>query len=88
VLSPLQFSAILLLLQQQQPLALAQLDHILAVFAQALSSTKEHGADVYFPNGDSQLTQENAAKLVEVVKALAATQPDKVQQAGLAPFLQ
>ncbi|GAA5849155.1 hypothetical protein JCM8547_006464 [Rhodosporidiobolus lusitaniae] len=84
------FNAILTLLQQQHPLALAQLDHILSVFARALASTRDAdtGAQVWYPNGESQLMEENAKKLVEVVKALAASQPEKVQQAGLAPFLQ
>ncbi|GAA6036695.1 hypothetical protein JCM8097_003433 [Rhodosporidiobolus ruineniae] len=82
-------TALLFLLQQQHPLALSHLDHLLGVFARALQSTREaDGSRVFFPNGDAQLSEENAAKLVEVVKALAASQPDKVQQAGLAPFLQ
>ncbi|BGP17525.1 hypothetical protein JCM10213v2_005558 [Rhodosporidiobolus nylandii] len=81
-------NALLSLLQQQHPLALANLDHILAVFASALASTRVDGATVFYPNGDAQLTEENAAKVVEIVKALAASQPEKVQQAGLAPFLQ
>ncbi|GAA5827495.1 hypothetical protein JCM11251_003835 [Rhodosporidiobolus azoricus] len=82
------FNAVVSLLQQQHPLALANLDHILSVFAKALASTKTPTGDEYYPNGDSQLTQENTARLVEVVKALAASQPEKVQAAGLAPFLQ
>ncbi|GAA6010123.1 hypothetical protein JCM10207_007571 [Rhodosporidiobolus poonsookiae] len=84
------FNAILTLLQQQNPLALSHLDHLLAVFRAALESTRPAGASapVYYPEGDAQLTADNAAKLVELVKHLAQAQPDKVQQAGLAPFLQ
>ncbi|BGP41297.1 hypothetical protein JCM10449v2_005274 [Rhodotorula kratochvilovae] len=82
------FDALLLLLQQQNPIVLSSLDHVLAVVAKALASTKaDDGSDVFYPNGVSQLTVENKAKLVDMAKALAASQPDKVQQAGLAPFL-
>ncbi|GAA5999843.1 uncharacterized protein JCM10292_003769 [Rhodotorula paludigena] len=82
------FDAVLSLLQQNNPIALSSLDHVLAVIAKALSSTKsDTGADVFYPSGSSQLTAENKAKLVDMVKALAASQPEKVQQAGLAPFL-
>jgi len=77
-----------MLLQQQNPTVLSSLDHVLSVCAKALASTKaDDGSDVFYPNGSSQLTAENKAKLVDMAKALAASQPDKVQQAGLAPFL-
>ncbi|GAA5839614.1 hypothetical protein JCM9279_005998 [Rhodotorula babjevae] len=82
------FDALLLLLQQQNPAVLSSLDHVLSVCAKALASTKaDDGSDVFYPNGASQLTADNKAKLVEMAKALAASQPDKVQQAGLAPYL-
>lgn len=82
------FSALLLLLQQQNPIVLASLDHVLAVFAKALASTRAaDGSDVFYPNDGAELTAENKAKVVEIVKALAASQPERVQQAGLAPFL-
>ncbi|GAA5874928.1 hypothetical protein JCM1840_007153 [Sporobolomyces johnsonii] len=82
--SEMTFSAILTLLQQQNPLVLSQLDHILRVFQAALAST---AGDVFYPNGDAQVTQENKARLVQLVQALNASQPEKVQQAGLTPFL-
>ena len=41
--------------------------------AKALASTKaDDGSDVFYPNGASQLTADNKAKLVEMAKALAA----------------
>ncbi|BGP33234.1 hypothetical protein JCM10296v2_005028 [Rhodotorula toruloides] len=82
------FDALLLLLREQNPQVLANLDHVLSVFAKALASTKkEDGSDVFYPNGDAQISQENKQRIVELVKALAASQPEKVQQAGLAPYL-
>ncbi|GAA5974435.1 hypothetical protein JCM11641_003210 [Rhodosporidiobolus odoratus] len=81
-------NALLLLLQQQNPHALAALDHILSVFARALASTKSETGVEFYPNGDAQLTGTNASKLIEVVKALGASQPEKVQAAGLAGYLQ
>ncbi|GAA6058985.1 hypothetical protein JCM10212_001695 [Sporobolomyces blumeae] len=79
--SEMVFNAILSLCQQQNQTVLASLDHVLAVFRSALESTQ---GDVYFPNGDSQLTAENKQRLVAFAKALPA---DRVQQAGLGPFL-
>ena len=82
------FNALLVLLQQQNPIILSSLDHILAVFAKALASTRAaDGSDIFYPNEGAELNAENKAKVIEIVKALAATQPEKVQQAGLAPFL-
>jgi hypothetical protein len=75
-------------LREQNPQVLAHLDHVLSVFAKALASTKkEDGSDVFYPNGDAQISAENKQRIVELVKALAASQPEKVQQAGLAPYL-
>jgi hypothetical protein len=79
--SEMVFNAILTLLQQQNPTVLSSLDHVLAIFASALKSTE---GEVYYPSGDSQITVENKNRLVQLVKALPA---DKVQQAGLAPYL-
>ncbi|GAA5927116.1 uncharacterized protein JCM15063_000459 [Sporobolomyces koalae] len=79
--SEMVFNVLLTLLQQQNATVLASLDHVLAVFAAALKSTE---GDVYYPNGDSQITVENKTRLVGLVKALPA---DKVQQAGLSPYL-
>ncbi|POY75272.1 hypothetical protein BMF94_1642 [Rhodotorula taiwanensis] len=82
------FQALLVLLQQQNPLVLSSLDHVLAVFAKALASTRAaDGSDVFYPNEGAELNAENKAKVIEIVKALAASQPEKVQQAGLATFL-
>ncbi|GAA5895652.1 uncharacterized protein JCM6883_001576 [Sporobolomyces salmoneus] len=79
--SEMVFNALLTLLQQQNPTVLSSLDHVLAIFASALKSTE---GEVYYPSGDSQITIENKNRLVQLVKALPA---DKVQQAGLAPYL-
>lgn len=82
--SRLQFAALFALFRAQNPIILANLDHLLNVFAHALASL----SGGFYPAADgAQLTEETRDELVQLIKAIAVSQPEKIQAAGLTPFL-
>ena len=54
------------------------------MFAHALASL----SGGFYPAADgAQLTEETRDELVQLIKAIAVSQPEKIQAAGLTPFL-
>jgi len=70
------FRAVLFLFQTQPDVLSPYLDALLRVFAHVLD-----------PNKSDQVGDEVRAGLIGLLGALNAESPEKVQQAGLAPFV-
>ncbi|KAM0750744.1 ARM repeat-containing protein [Meredithblackwellia eburnea MCA 4105] len=78
------FEALFALLRAQNPIVLQNIDHLLAVFAQALATT----TNGFYPDTEgAQMSEPIRNEAVELIKAINASQPDKVAAAGLTPFL-
>ena len=73
------FNALFALLQAQNPIVLSNLDHLLAVFQTALASVS---SGIFYPTDDAQLTEATRDRLVELLKAINASSPEKIQAAG------
>ncbi|KAI5478132.1 hypothetical protein MNV49_005396 [Pseudohyphozyma bogoriensis] len=76
------FDALFSLFRSQNAIVLANLDHLLVVFAKALASE-----GIYPGDEGAQLTLETRTQLVELVKAVNASHPDKIAAAGLSAFI-
>ncbi|KAK4700212.1 importin-4, partial [Phenoliferia sp. Uapishka_3] len=78
------FAAIFELFRAENPIILANLDHLLNVFAHALASLSEG----FYPGTDgAQITEATKNEVVELLKAINAQQPAKIAAAGLTPYL-
>lgn len=80
-----QFDALFALFRANNPLVLQNIDHLLNVFQHALASLS---TGFYPESDDAQLTEETRNQLVELLKAINASQPDKIAAAGLQAFVQ
>lgn len=72
------FNAIFQLFQAQHPIILQNLDHILAVFGVALASVQTS----FYPTDDAQLKETTRDRVVELLKAINASAPEKIAAAG------
>lgn len=54
------------------------MDHLLGVFSVALAST----AQGFYPDGDAQLKESTRNRLLELLRAINSTSPDKIAAAG------
>lgn len=72
------FNALFSLFQAQNPIILQNLDHLLRVFQVALASV----ATAFYPTDDAQLKQDTRDRLVELLKAINASSPEKIAAAG------
>lgn len=77
--SEMTFSALFSLFQAQNPIVLQNLDHLLGVFQGALASVSNGS---FYPTDDAQLTEATRDRLVELLKAINASSPEKIQAAG------
>lgn len=78
------FKATFKLLREQNPIAIAHLDHLLAVYARALASLSAG----FFPETEgAEMAEDVKNELVELLRALNASQPDKIAAAGLTQYL-
>ncbi|KAK4047505.1 hypothetical protein OIO90_006147 [Microbotryomycetes sp. JL221] len=81
--SEMTFNAVFALFEANNSTALAQLDHLLPIFKNALASVQNG----FYPSAEgAQITETTKNRLVELVRALNQSVPDKVQSAGLVEF--
>ncbi|SCV70350.1 BQ2448_1744 [Microbotryum intermedium] len=82
--SEMTFNAIFALMQAQNPLVLQNIDHLLTVFQQALASC----AEGYRPaNDNAQLDEPTYKRTIEIVKAVNASNPEKIAAAGITSYI-
>lgn len=80
--SEMTFSALFSLFQAQNPLVLQNLDHLLGVFQGALASV---ASGTFYPADGAQLTEATRDRTIELLKAVNASSPEKIQAAGECP---